>query len=497
MKYNKNQKKNKILILLLLILLLLSLVGCNSQSTNATDTFEVKTIFDSYEEPEKPVDEAERLLKEYSPEYYLRDYTEVKERLNKEAQEFFTELFYEKYEMYEKREDVEGYINDDLKILTEVFLYNKSFYEAEQNNLSFKDIWNNKEEHLKYVNVYIMSFKENIEDSIDEDNRFKAYYRFVQSVVSQDEFSYYHQILGVYDSRVLKELNLNELLKQKDLELISKELERLNVNYQFYINGKKNSMYANQGDAAYRSDMDILKDAYGIEFRPSYFDHPVKTGLYHPVMNRKVDFYGTLVNEFKSAYFQYILSNKVNEILEKHEIDHQVGQFSFVHTNNLQDFDMTSIQEDYDKLIHDEMTTVEITLYVLEVPNETIDFQNVIASISEIQDCFDFESDSKSALSIYVIRYNMESLKNREVILDLFKVYKSSENYIRDTNGMETWAQNMFVVRNETDCFKYLDLVRDDFQKIYRLLKKIEPTHDVNTFFDVYEVDSIFDSIHD
>jgi len=489
---NKNKRFLGIIISMLLTIAISVLVsGCTINSGSSVDTvINVNSLVEAEVQMIKakervPISEVKALALDYRDGVYFGDYDEVKDKLNKQTEEKVTELLSEIIEV--------PYI-----VKAELILYNSGFKEAKENNYDLDEIVAEKQGLIKTANIQIYSFV----DGVDENPK-KANYHNIEIGQPAAKAVYDHfgvrdtDRLRAFDKSLLDAITFDEMEQIETGDELFKHLRSINKSGNYAVSGR-------YGDREEISDddttdagelLDFLKEKYNEEFELIDFERDItrgrlrKVAIVAPERDNSLRFMSHFIrfntDRYKSVLLQKFISDYINKIIEDEGAGDYIGQFTSVGTNNDTSLDVKAMLDDPDEYLRTIPYSFDVGLYYLKTPSEKVDYQMIINVLLKIQDLV--EVDLRASRFVYV--YEVEEV-DRSTILELFKSADTSEYYFRD--GMNALAYGQYGIRNNSDCFKFLEVYGKPSYFMYRIEGEMSESTDGENFRRIYKQENIW-----
>ncbi len=468
----------KILKLGLWLLIVMSLTACGT-SSSSDDVIEISSLYDAeaakveLEKQNTILNDEERLDKDYRHGVYFLDFTEVYERLNREAEIYLADYFKENLE----KEDI---------LISNIEIYRSFLVEVEEKNYSFKYIIENHNEEIKSLFLEGIRFKDIL--SSDDKLAYKIEFHYIQMILSEEiiqnlipNINSLVVNLYTFDTTIYEE-NKKLVNGEKHFQLYSDLLKDLSKDTIYFMNEFANKKGSSLVDIHYYIDeeekLNELKEKYNESFDIMF---SIGKGTYFAPKRNKNLLFSKIIDKdrYLSVLLQDVLSNMINKRIEEAGASEYITQFVAPGISNKKSLDVKKALENPQTLI--DMFEGDLTFYYLKTPEEEVNYEKIIEVLSSTMSEEDVYHEF---VKQYVFIYEV-SEEDRQVLVELFKEARLSENYFRDRKGMDTWVSNWAVNRNDSDCFKFLDVFGTK-QKMFLNISPVDKTIDSELYIKAY-----------
>jgi len=438
-------KSDKIALIILIIFLWFVFIGVKgsfvSNQSNQAHNFNVLQERAEAVEKFKTQNHMEKMRRvlgrDYGTDLYYEDFSETKERMNREFAESLNKVFGE---------------GSDRRVIIKggVVLYNKAYKKAQSENLSLEAMLLDVSENVKCIDAEIYCIdtyftrQGNREMLYRKLNEF--YKPFKEMELDQSEFT-----IRIYHEEILDEIDIDVAKEREDFEVLLNNHD----NYKLFNNICGNNEISYESVARLESR---LEAKYGEEFicvnkiwRPYFDDGGYSFHVFSPVRDLSVEFDSKRDDKYLMALAQKKIGASINEIIDNGGATEKLVQFT-----SLEGYDSREIiptEMDDKSFIDAYVYSAEISLYYLHEYNERMDYEKILEVVKAVR--AEYQSSSKYSLSIFF--YEVKEL-DRRILVDLFNKNLITENTFEKKRNPNGVAEGRYKVRTETEGFNYLDV---------------------------------------
>ncbi len=446
----------------LLLICLIMLVGCESQDSStvisAGSIVENQQIQDELNKAQAILTEKERFEKDYGTGGYLNDNTEVQERLNKEAYDYYKAYF------EVNAPNVEYF-------LVNIDLFHSYYKIVKEENLSYKDIAESHVDYIDKVEFSVFGFTDAIKMESDKLkdiavlNTVEDVYKLEESKLLSDSQVY---VIGfIYDNRLEEQFKVKYSTTKIGV-ILQQYMSKTNVNsYNYIISddlsvrallAKKDDLYTPFNDT-----LMALEERYNEKFMFAKVDSPFN--LYSSMRNPNLIFEAnTSEDRYVAALVEDYIASNVNKTLKEMNVDDKIGVFVASVGGPKDGLDM-QVHKDNIKDLADQ-TNKYMALYYVIGEDEAYDYELMKEVILNTQDHLFNENSVGGTLYVKLFKAKKTDAQS---FLKILKENPVTENYIRDGGMGSDWE----ISFNNSESFKFLDCFGTQENFIYKAEGKI------------------------
>jgi len=419
------------------------------------------TMLDPGSEHEKLIAESEldkeRLDKEYRQTNYLDGYEETHQRLKNEMAEII-------------EENLDKYIDIDYIFSVELGVTNVGYQIAEENNLGFWELFEDYPETISRMYSHIAVY----DDCSEIGDDLRAAYKIVREHYSMEEKD---DLFYMFDGKLETHVIIidTSLLHDKKILTGYQENHKLTF-YNDYLDG--NDAFRFLYTRTEINELE-LQDKYKEEFiRLGYYKligADDSANLFAPKRNLNIVFEKDGEKDtYKSSIFQYLMSERMEKLLDKYELRDTIGYF--LAAENVSNRGNTTGIEFTDDQLGDMYDTLNITLYYLLEPGEEEDKDILVKLLRDIYK----DTDSVTLMSVVIYVHEIET-RDKQIALKLLDEAKLSQMFLERKSGMDTWLDQWKRVRNDADAFKFLDNYSERRDYLYNIYYYVDEKFNVES----------------
>ncbi len=405
--------------------------------------------------------EKENYDRQYGNDLYFQDFSAVKERLNKE----FEQWLYREMEAELKRVKAKWSKNATVPMLdeTELILHGKVEYyndileDAQKNNTSFEELLKNPDHNFRLLDAEVVSLenrKQNGARLYFTGPFCEAFSNIQKPIVEKG--ARFQAVLSAHEKLVRKYYSLAQLRSMDNLLGL---LDGYNdESMMFYFDGFNSySEISTVGDVE-RQTLNQLEKQYGEIFVLLYRDG-LRRQVVAPKQDTSIRFETDtssglpVKNQYPFLVAQKVMNEEVYRLIDAQGLSDQVLQFLVVN-NADRNLDITRNCWDVKNITTFEQVTdvfdFEMNLYVLYQDESSLDYEAIRKLVVSMKD----KVDDKSSLCVYF--YQMDEQK-KKVAIDLFRRQLTTEVFFRP-QGRGLNLRGMFTSSADAECFRFLDV---------------------------------------
>lgn len=463
------------------LFVLVAATGCDSSSSPGTSINmgqmareadqKQKAIIQNVRETQKDV-----LDKMYGKGLIDQDFSDVKQRLDKE------------YSTRIERE-INALVSVPYFVKCDTTYFNSTLRDAKAGNWNIDKVLENTEGNIResHISVYLFEDPTLIGQSsanIELFNYNKKLINYAADYEKKFNYKKIHFIECCCDQKALMKKTVRTYANSKEYEFGLAE----------YVLSK--GSLTGIGKDLFVPARQFLEAKYGEKFLfIGESEKQIGKGIYAPVNHLDLKFemdsyYFTELDEkdkYLSVLAQKYLSEEMDRIIKAQGLDGKMAFLIVPHSIKDDDTDMNGCQTAHIKTRSDQLKFLnevyggnyDVNLMYLKEADEAVDHAKIKKSIEQVQSLITHPGkgeldEADTRVSCFVSFYNMGD-EDRRIALKLLKRDRITENYYREQVQFSNLLSNMFIRREETDGFHYLDVYGQKENKEWSIMGKLKP----------------------